>query len=180
MGSPTPAAGSIVTQPWLETEVHDLWTLSSEELALLPGMTDKGRLGFAVQLKFMQLHGRFPEQHTEIDSNATQWIARQLGTPIATLSGYELDGRQGRRHRQAIRRFLGFRPATAADLERLGHWLHAEALPYDPQAQHGTDSALEWCRTQGLEPPAPSTWAGSSAPPCIASRPTIRKGSSLG
>ena len=155
MGSPTPAAGSIVTQPWLETEVHDLWTLSSEELALLPGMTDKGRLGFAVQLKFMQLHGRFPEQHTEIDSNATQWIARQLGTPIATLSGYELDGRQGRRHRQAIRRFLGFRPATAADLERLGHWLHAEALPYDPQAQHGTDSALEWCRTQGLEPPAP-------------------------
>jgi len=67
MGSPTPAAGSIVTQPWLETEVHDLWTLSSEELALLPGMTDKGRLGFAVQLKFMQLHGRFPEQHTEID-----------------------------------------------------------------------------------------------------------------
>jgi len=132
-----------VTQPWLETEVHDLWTLSSEELALLPGMTDKGRLGFALQLKFMQIHGRFPEQHTEIDPNSTQWIARQL------------DGRQGRRHRQAIRRVLGFRPATAADFERLGHWLRAEALPYDPQAQHGTDSALESCRTQRLEPPAP-------------------------
>jgi hypothetical protein len=121
MGLPAPSAGSIVTQPRLETEVHDLWTLSPEELALLPGMTDKGRFGFAVQLKFIQLHGRFPDQHTEIDSNATQWIARQMGTPIATLSGYELDGRQGRRHRQAIRRFLGFRPATAADLERLGH-----------------------------------------------------------
>jgi hypothetical protein len=143
MGLPTPYAGSIVTQPWLETEVHDLWTLSSEELALLPGMTDKGRLGFALQLKFMQIHGRFPEQHTEIDPNSTQWIARQL------------DGRQGRRHRQAIRRVLGFRPATAADFERLGHWLRAEALPYDPQAQHGTDSALESCRTQRLEPPAP-------------------------
>jgi hypothetical protein len=144
----------IVTQSWLESEFQDRWTLSSEELALLPGMTDKGRLGFALQLKFMQIHGRFPEQHTEIDPNATQWIARQLSAPSAPLSGYELDGRQGRRHRQTIRRFLGFRPATAADLKRLGYWLHEEVLPFDPQAQHGTDSALAWCRTQGLEPPA--------------------------
>ena len=40
---------------------------STDESALLPGMTDKGRLGFAIQLKFMQLHGRFPERHDEID-----------------------------------------------------------------------------------------------------------------
>lgn len=46
--------------------------MSTEESALLPGMTDKGRLGFAIQLKFMQLHGRFPERHDEIDPNATQ------------------------------------------------------------------------------------------------------------
>jgi hypothetical protein len=77
-----------------------------------------------------------------------------MGAPNATLSGYELDGRQGRRHRHTIRRFLGFRPAAAADLERLGHWLNDDVLPFDPQAQHGTDSALAWCRTQGLEPPA--------------------------
>jgi len=154
MGHPIPAAGLIVTQPWLEAEFQDRWTLSAEELALIPGMTDKGRLGFALQLKFIQIHGRFPEQHEEIDPNATLCIARQLGALNATLSSYELDGRQGRRHRQAIRRYLGFRPATAADLERLGHWLHEEVLPFDPQAQHGTDSALAWCRTQCLEPPA--------------------------
>jgi TnpA family transposase len=102
----------------------------------------------------MQIHGRFPERHVEIDPNASQWIARQLSSPNATLSGYELDGRQGRRHRQTIRRFLGFRPAAAADLERLSHWLHEEVLPFDPQGQHGADSALAWCRTQALEPPA--------------------------
>ena len=102
----------------------------------------------------MQIHGRFPDRHEEIDSNASQWIARQLSSPNATLSGYGLDGRQGRRHRQTIRRFLGFRPAAAADLERLSHWLHEEVLPFDPQGQHGTDSALAWCRTQALEPPA--------------------------
>ncbi len=61
-----------MTQSWLESEFQDRWTLSSEELALLPGMTDKGRLGFALQLKFMQIHGRFPERHVEIDPNASR------------------------------------------------------------------------------------------------------------
>ncbi len=84
-----------MTQSRLESEFQDRCTLSSEELALLPGMTDKGRLGFALQLKFMQIHGRFPERHKEIDPKASQWIARQLSSPNATLSGYELDGRQG-------------------------------------------------------------------------------------
>jgi hypothetical protein len=39
---------------------EDLWTLASEELALLAGMAGPGRLGCAVQLKFMQARGRFP------------------------------------------------------------------------------------------------------------------------
>jgi hypothetical protein len=62
----------IVPQSWIETDFRDRWTLSPDECALLRGMTDKGRLGFAVQLKFMQLHGRFPERHDEIDPNAAQ------------------------------------------------------------------------------------------------------------
>jgi hypothetical protein len=63
-----------VTQSWIEAEFHDQWTLSADELTLLPGMTDKGRLGFSIQLKFMQLHGRFPERHEEIDPAAAQWL----------------------------------------------------------------------------------------------------------
>ncbi len=112
-----------MTHSWIEIELQDKWTLSSDEMALLPGMTDKGRLGFAAQLKFMQIHGRFPERHEEIDPNATQWLGAQIGAPVAMLSAYELDGRQGRRHRQTIRSFLGFRPATGKDLKALGQWL---------------------------------------------------------
>jgi Domain of unknown function (DUF4158) len=144
----------IVPQSWIETDFRDRWTLSPDECALLPGMTDKGRLGFAVQLKFMQLHGRFPERHDEIDPNATQWLGVQVGAPVAMLSAYELDGRQGRRHRQEIRSFLGFRPATGSDLKVLGQWLNEEVLPFDPQAHHGLDTVFDWCRTQRLEPPA--------------------------
>jgi hypothetical protein len=82
-----------VTQSWIEAEFHDHWTLTADELTLLPGMLlpgmpDRGRLGFAIQLKFMQLHGRFPE-HEEIDPAAVQWLATQLQAPVELWSTYE-------------------------------------------------------------------------------------------
>ncbi|OAI21648.1 transposase [Methylomonas lenta] len=139
---------------WNDLDTQDLWTLTIDESALLPGMTDKGRFGFAVQLKFMELHGRFPERQDEIDPNATQWLATQLGTTTESLSSYEFGGRQGQRHRRTIRVFLGFRRATGTDLQQLVQWLCDDVLPFDPQAHHGYDMAHDWCRTQRLEPPA--------------------------
>jgi hypothetical protein len=134
-----------VTQSWndLEVQDQDLWTLSGDESALLPGMTDKGRLGFAAQFKFMQIHGRFPERHDEIDPKAARWLASQIGATAQTLSAYDFAGRQGRRHRRILRVFLGYRPATGRDLEQLAQWLNDEVLPYDPQARHGRDLALD-------------------------------------
>lgn len=139
---------------WNDPDAQDLWTLTSDQSALLSGMTDKGRLGFAVQLKFMELYGRFPESLEELDQNAVQWLATQLGTTTDTLSSYELGGRQGQRHRRTIRTFLGFRRATGTDLRQLAQWLCDDVLPLDPQARHGRDMALDWCRTHHLEPPA--------------------------
>jgi len=144
-----------VVYSWGDPETQDLWTLTIDESALLlPGMTDKGRLGFAVQLKFLELHGRFPNSHDEIDPKAVQWLTTQLATTAETLSSYELSGRQGQRHRRTIREYLGYRPANAADLQKLGQWLCDDVLPFDPQARHGHDMSLDWCRTQRLEPPA--------------------------
>ncbi len=34
---------------------RDEWRLLADELSLLPGMTDTGCLGFAIQLKFRQV-----------------------------------------------------------------------------------------------------------------------------
>ena len=141
---------------WNDGEIQELWTLSAGEVALLPGMTDKGRLGFAVQLKFMQIHGRFPDRD-EVDPSALRWVAAQLDPTPEALSGYQMLDRQGRRHRRTIRRYLGFRPATGNDFKRLGAWLIEEVLPFDPKARHATDAARDWCRAQRLEPPALGT-----------------------
>jgi len=143
-----------VTQSWIEAEFHEHWTLSADEVTLLPGMTDKGRLGFAIQLKFMQLHGRFPERPEEIDPAAAQWLATQLHAPVELWSTYEPTSRQGQRHQRTIRGYLGFRPATGHDVRVLAQWLHEQVLPFDPQGRHGWDRVIDWCRTQGLEPPA--------------------------
>ena len=44
---------------------RDVWSLLADELSLLSGMTDAGRLGFAIQLKFRQTYGHYPESISE-------------------------------------------------------------------------------------------------------------------
>ena len=146
--------GLAVAYSWNDSDNQDLWTLTVEEIALLPGMTDKGRIGFAVQLKSMELHGRFPECHNELDPSAVQWLAIQLSTTAEMLASYEFGGRQGQRHRRTICAVLDFRPTNGTDLQRLGKWLGEEVLPFDPQAGHGREMAHDWFRAQRLEPPA--------------------------
>lgn len=78
-----------MTQPWNETGEQEAWILETDEFTLLSGMTDKGRLGFAIQLKFRQIRGRYPERLDELDPTAAQWVADQVGVSLATLSAYE-------------------------------------------------------------------------------------------
>lgn len=146
-----------MTRSWDGWE--DFWTLTSEELALLAGMTGLGRLGCAFQLKFMQTHGRFPEPGDRPDPQGVAVLAAQLGIEADILSGYDGLGRQGQRHRRLIREYLGFRPIGHRDLAALACWLADAILPHDPEARHGRDAALDWCRRQHLEPPTPDSLA---------------------
>jgi len=45
---------------WSVGELSERWSLLPEDLALLAGRIDAGKLGFAVQLAFWRQHGRFP------------------------------------------------------------------------------------------------------------------------
>jgi hypothetical protein len=46
---------------WSADELSERWSLLPEDLALLAGRIDAGKLGFAVQLAFWRQHGRFPD-----------------------------------------------------------------------------------------------------------------------
>jgi hypothetical protein len=46
---------------WSSEELAERWSLGSEELVLLPGKPDAGKLGFAVQLGFTSNTRDFPK-----------------------------------------------------------------------------------------------------------------------
>ncbi|MBB1585101.1 DUF4158 domain-containing protein, partial [Serratia sp. OS31] len=137
-----------------KTEWKDLWLLTPEQVPLLSGMTDKGRLGFAIQLKFMEMYGRFPSSGKDVSMDVIQYLAQQLGLSGDLFSSYEPLDRQGLRHRQTIRKLLGYRPSADSDLRLLFDWLCAEVLPLDPKALHAREAAFDWFREQRTEPPA--------------------------
>ena len=62
---------------------RDVWSLLAGELSCLPGMTDAGRLGFAIQLKFRQTYGHYPESISELPSGMVRVTAEQIGGCVA-------------------------------------------------------------------------------------------------
>lgn len=82
-------------QTWGGLEDEDLWFIQPDEMSLLPGRSDKGRLGFALQLKFRQVYGRYPERLDEFAPPAIDAVATQVGVNKSAL--------------------LADRPVTAAD-----------------------------------------------------------------
>jgi len=127
---------------------RDVWSLHSDELSLLPGMTDTGRLRFAIQLKFRQVQGHYPESIHDFPSGIVHAIAEQIGCSPLVLENYPLQGRQAQRHRQHIRRYLGVRRPNKADIARLNIWLTEFILPLNPQAVHGSELVTDWCQEQ--------------------------------
>jgi hypothetical protein len=74
-----------MSQSWNEVSEQEEWTLDADEFALLPRMGNKGRLGFAIQLKFRQVYGHYSERLDDISPLVVQWIADQVGVPATTL-----------------------------------------------------------------------------------------------
>lgn len=64
---------------------RDLWCLLADQLSLLLGMTDTGRLGFAIQLKFRQTQGHYPESINQFPSGIVHAIAEQIGCASVSL-----------------------------------------------------------------------------------------------
>lgn len=46
---------------------RDEWRLLTDKLSLVPGITDTGRLGFVLQLKFRQVPGHYPDSAHDLD-----------------------------------------------------------------------------------------------------------------
>ena len=114
---------------WSANELGERWSLLPEDVALLAGRVDAGKLGFAVQLAFWHQHGRFPDEEADVAPAVVAHLAAQIGVGADALNGYAWAGRSGRRHRVAIIDHLAVAAFDEAAEARLSRWLADDALP---------------------------------------------------
>lgn len=69
---------------WSEKELSASWFLSSEEVAFLSTRRSGSQLGLAVQFKFFQNEGRFPQSRKDVPVDVLRYLARQIG-PVAKI-----------------------------------------------------------------------------------------------
>lgn len=81
------------------------------------------------------------------------FLSDQLSVPPTAWFDYDLKGRSSQRDREQIRDFLGFRPITVADAQRLQEWLQQEVVPLDQDSRHLRSAVADWCRDHRIEPP---------------------------
>jgi hypothetical protein len=114
---------------WSADELGECWSLRPEDLALLAGRVDAGKLGFAVQLAFWRRHGRFPDDESDVAPAVIAHLAAQIGVSVEALDGYAWVGRTGRRHRVTIIDHLAVAVFDEAAEDRFRRWLAADVLP---------------------------------------------------
>lgn len=112
------------------------------------------RLGFAVLLLFYRPHGRFPAAPTEIEPQAVDQVARQIGMGATPHDGLDPAARTWKRHRAEIRALFGYHEATVAAAEALEDWLRDQAATVGTVPDHLVARLEARCRELAIEPPA--------------------------
>ena len=64
-------------------DILERWMLTTADQTLVMAKSRANRLGFAVLLLFYRAHGRFPDAPTEIEPQAVDHMARQIGMEAA-------------------------------------------------------------------------------------------------
>ena len=129
---------------WSADELGERWSLLAEDLTLLAGRVNAGKLGFAVQLAFWRQHGRFPDEEADVAPAVVAHLAAQIGVGADALDGYAWAGRSGRRHRVAIIDHLAVAAFDEAAEARLRCWLADDALPREFAPQVLDEELSAW------------------------------------
>jgi hypothetical protein len=130
------------------------WILSRDELSLVASRSVINRLGFAVQLKFFAVHGRFPRSRMDLAVEVIQCIAEQIGVEAGHIDDDPSQSRSLRRHRAEIRAHFGFRKVTNKDATSLAYWLRDHAIAGNRSIDYLSNELEKRCRHLSIEPPS--------------------------
>ena len=148
-----PVSDPDVSRPRL---VRDATFLEADrrEIALRRG--SHNRLGFAYQVAFVRVLGRFPRQAPlEIDGEILRFAALQLGADAETIHAYARRQQTVSAHQRRIGQYLRLRTFDTAAGERLARFLEDEALRLDRTGSL-LARARGWLRDEHVLAPADS------------------------
>src|SRR5262245_18527999 len=90
------------------------------------------RLGFAYQIGFVRLTGRFPaQQPLEMLQDLLVWVAQEVDIAPAAIEASAQRRQTVSEHQLLLQSYLGLRLCGPAERDLLGHFLREEALRLD-------------------------------------------------
>jgi len=137
---------------WSTDEIIEYFTLLPNERQFLGRKESHNRLGKALQLKFFQYAGKFPEGASEIPDLIITYMVQQLDLLETTIDDYDWMGRRSSEHRKDIRELMGFRPCTLADQSELRDWLLNEIIPGEHRPIYLTELVYSQLKKHRIEP----------------------------
>ena len=115
------------------------------------------RLGFAYQMGFVRLTGRFPaQQPLEMLHDLLVWVAQEVGLDPSAIEAYAPRRQTVSEHQLLLQGSLGLRPWEPAERELLGRYLREEALRLESTPAL-IAQAEAFLRTHSIVLPAGST-----------------------
>jgi hypothetical protein len=113
-------------------DLDTYFILSRADRRQIPRTTSaSNRLGFALQLGMLRFLGFCPDDLSTAPQTVVAFVAKQLDVEPGEFARYGRRGQTRTEHLRQIRRYLGFRKATAGDLAQLELWLVDRALEHD-------------------------------------------------
>ena len=112
--------------------IRDGTFLENDWRAIAQRRRAHNRLGFAYQVAFVRVLGRFPRQEPlEIDDAVLRFAALQLGANPDAIRAYAERRQTVSEHQQQIRTYLSLRPFDACAADDLARFLGGEAQRLD-------------------------------------------------
>lgn len=127
-----PAPAADISRPRL---IRDASLLEADRHEIAQRRRPHNRLGFAYQIAFVRVLGRFPRQAPlEIDGDILRFTALQLRLSPDLIPAYAARRQTVSEHQQRIRNYLDLRLFDATAADQLDQFLEGEALRLDRSA----------------------------------------------
>lgn len=139
-----------MTIPFVEDEMCQLD--SGETDWIMRTVRTQNRLILAVMLKFFQAQYSFPENFQQLPLAMITCLSDKFDISPDCLEAFNWNSQMAWRYRRAIRKYLGFRKNTTADMTVFTTWLTDTVLDGAPTVEQCMAHAESWLYSNRIEP----------------------------